>query len=170
MAPDKALFLSMFYSTNPDLFNCYYTVIHSFFQCANRQKQTERRMNRLSAWPPLVHMWNTALQQFRWKQRTFLYGTQCPRGMFECLYSIYVLRRPKSDTIIEKTSNIFLTYADHLKNRSDGRRFSFEGRYQHGAEKHHRHRRGRSRPGRSGFHVHPKPPQVIRRQQNAPPK
>ena len=110
-----------------------------------------------------------AFQQFRWKQRAYLYGTQCPRGMFECLYSIYVLRRPKSDTIIEKTSKTFLTYADHLKNRSDGRRFSFEGRYQHGAEKHHRHRRGRSRPGRSAFHVHPKPPQVIRRQQNAPP-
>ncbi len=72
-------------------------------------------MNRLSAWPPLVHMWNTAFQQFRWKQRAYLYGTQCPRGMFECLYSIYVLRRPKRDTKIKKTSKIFLTYADHLK-------------------------------------------------------
>ena len=33
----------------------------------------------------------------------------------KCLYSIYVLRRPKRDTNIEKTSKNFLTYADHLK-------------------------------------------------------
>ena len=43
---------------------------------------------RLSVWPSLVHVWNTALWQFQWKLGLTIWGSMPPRGFSEhCLYS-----------------------------------------------------------------------------------
>jgi len=65
---DKLRFVCLILYCNPSFLSMYMT-----YKKANGEAH-----KRLSVWPSLVHVWNTAFWQFRWKLGLTIWGSKPP--------------------------------------------------------------------------------------------